>query len=145
MSSAAAIRVSSTSILANRVVCVSPGIYYTGAGINPARAFGPDVVNHNFPGYHWIYWVGPLLGSLVATGFFYILEALNWRTTNPGQDYDDLEYQMISPSNPTTRPNVAHAPLDMTNTLSRASMGKEVTAGHESSPSTLHPEEQLAR
>lgn len=36
------------------------------ASLNPARSFAPDVVNAKFPGYHWIYWVGPLLGSLLA-------------------------------------------------------------------------------
>merc|ERR1712230_264990 len=84
-------------------------IYYTGAGINPARAFGPDVITHSFPGYHWIYWIGPLLGALVAASFFYILQALEWDTANPGQDYDNLEVQMMVPHKRTARPNVAHA------------------------------------
>ena len=30
------------------------GIYYTGASLNPARTFGPDVIV-GFPDYHWIY------------------------------------------------------------------------------------------
>jgi len=81
-------------------------IYYTGAGINPARAFGPDVVNRSFPGYHWIYWLGPALGSLLAASFYHLLEAFNWKTANPGQDYDDLEAQAIDPSKSTLRPNV---------------------------------------
>jgi aquaporin related protein len=85
-------------------------IYYTGAGINPARAFGPDVVSGSFPGYHWIYWVGPALGSLVAAGYFYLLEIFDWKTANPGQDYDDLETQMITPAKKTARPNVACQP-----------------------------------
>lgn len=83
------------------------GIYYTGAGINPARAFGPDVVTHSFPGYHWIYWVGPLLGSLLSSGLFYLFEAFDWKTANPGQDYDDIETQMIDPTKITFRPNIS--------------------------------------
>ncbi|KAI1629222.1 aquaporin rerated protein [Exophiala viscosa] len=87
-------------------------VYYTGAGINPARAFGPDVVSHSFPGHHWIYWVGPVLGSLVAAAFFYLLEMFEWKTANPGQDYDDLETQVVTPGKKTVRPNVVlQAPL----------------------------------
>jgi hypothetical protein len=82
------------------------GIYYTGAGLNPARAFGPDVVTHNFPGYHWIYWIGPALGSFLSAAFFYLLELLDWKTANPGQDFDDLETQAMTPSKTTDRPIV---------------------------------------
>jgi aquaporin related protein len=38
----------------------------TTAGMNPARAFAPAVVNGSFPSYHWIYWIGPILGALLA-------------------------------------------------------------------------------
>ncbi|MEK7528890.1 MAG: aquaporin [Patescibacteria group bacterium] len=41
------------------------GFGLTGAAINPARAFGPAVVA-NFWTLHYIYWVGPLIGSLLA-------------------------------------------------------------------------------
>ncbi|KIX93958.1 uncharacterized protein Z520_10295 [Fonsecaea multimorphosa CBS 102226] len=82
-------------------------IYYTGAGINPARALGPDVVTHSFPTYHWIYWIGPFLGSFVSAVFFFLLEVFNWKTANPGQDYDDLETQTITPYRTTPRANVA--------------------------------------
>ncbi|OAP55191.1 hypothetical protein AYL99_10891 [Fonsecaea erecta] len=82
-------------------------IYYTGAGINPARAFGPDVITHSFPHYQWIYWIGPFLGSLLSAAFFFLLEVFDWKTANPGQDYDDLETQVITPTKTTSRPNVA--------------------------------------
>jgi len=86
-------------------------MYYTGAGVNPARAFAPDVITHHFPGYHWIYWVGPFLGSFVSAGFFFILEVFDWQSANPGQDYDDLETQIVSPWKSTERPNIAHPNL----------------------------------
>src|ERR1700742_4632537 len=81
-------------------------VYFTGAGMNPARAFGPAVINHSFPGYHWIYWVGPLLGSLVAAAFYHILEFLDWKTANPGQDFDDLEAQTLDAHKHTPRTKV---------------------------------------
>jgi len=29
------------------------GVYFTGGSLNPARSFGPCVVNRDFHGYHW--------------------------------------------------------------------------------------------
>ncbi|KAA8650228.1 aquaporin [Aspergillus tanneri] len=70
------------------------GDYYTGGSLNPARSLGPDVINRSFPGYHWIYWVGPLLGSLLASGFFGLLTLFEYTTVNPGQDFNDWEAKM---------------------------------------------------
>ncbi|VEN40386.1 unnamed protein product [Callosobruchus maculatus] len=39
---------------------------FTGASMNPVRSFGPAVWNNDFRS-HWIYWIGPTLGSLIAT------------------------------------------------------------------------------
>jgi aquaporin related protein len=55
--------------------------------LNPARSLGPAVVNRSFPGYFWIYWLGPVLGSLLACGFYTLLKYLRWRECNPGQDW----------------------------------------------------------
>jgi aquaporin rerated protein, other eukaryote len=46
------------------------GTPYTGSSVNPARSFGPAVVEHSFPIYHWIYWLGPALGAFLAAGFY---------------------------------------------------------------------------
>ena len=44
----------------------------SGASMNPARSFGPDLLLWNFSNY-WIYIVGPIAGALVAVGIAYIL------------------------------------------------------------------------
>ncbi|KAK4227380.1 putative aquaporin [Podospora fimiseda] len=67
------------------------GVYFTGGSLNFARSLGPAVVNGSFPGYFWIYFVGPILGSLLASGFYALLKYLRWKECNPGQDSDDLE------------------------------------------------------
>ncbi|XP_029452842.1 lens fiber major intrinsic protein [Rhinatrema bivittatum] len=41
------------------------GVYYTGAGMNPARSFAPALITRNFTN-HWIYWVGPLIGGALG-------------------------------------------------------------------------------
>jgi aquaporin Z len=44
----------------------------SGASMNPARTFGPDVVAANFDAY-WVYVAGPLAGAVVAVAIAFVL------------------------------------------------------------------------
>jgi hypothetical protein len=56
------------------------GVNYSGASVNPARSFGPCVAAADFPGYFWIYFVGPILGALLAAGFYHFVKVCtSWR------------------------------------------------------------------
>jgi aquaporin Z len=37
----------------------------SGTSTNPARTLGPAIISGNFDGW-WIYWVGPMLGTVAA-------------------------------------------------------------------------------
>ena len=67
------------------------GVYYTGGSLNPARSFGPCVVTGIFDVEHWIYWVGPGLGAVVALVFYQFIKMLEYEVANPGQDDDDKD------------------------------------------------------
>jgi aquaporin Z len=70
----------------------------SGASMNPARTFGPDLVGLNFSDY-WVYLLGPLTGAVSAVGIAYVLRgrgggrsgsaaaqgALNTEEQNPEQ------------------------------------------------------------
>ena len=44
----------------------------SGASMNPARTFGPDLVGRDFSDY-WVYVAGPLSGAVIAVGLAYVL------------------------------------------------------------------------
>src|SRR5438445_481227 len=53
--------------------------HITGAAMNPARAFGPQLLG-NFWGEGWIYYLGPAIGALIAAVAY---EYLYLRPTEP--------------------------------------------------------------
>ncbi|KNG43991.1 aquaporin-like protein [Stemphylium lycopersici] len=87
------------------------GVFFTGGSLNPARSFGPCVVTMNFPGYHYIYWIGPFMGTLLAWAMYLIVKSVEYERINPGQDFDDHEAALFEPSgDPEDEANV-HRPV----------------------------------
>ncbi|KAL5119789.1 hypothetical protein ACEQ8H_002395 [Pleosporales sp. CAS-2024a] len=70
------------------------GVYYTGGSLNPARSFGPCVVTGIFDKEHWIYWVGPAVGTILAVIFYKFIKILEYEVANPGQDDDDKDAEI---------------------------------------------------
>ena len=52
---------------------------FTGAAMNPARAFGPELAGKLWTSW-WVYWIGPMVGALLASGLY---EYLYLRPTQP--------------------------------------------------------------
>nr|ASU09546.1 aquaporin 1 [Rhizophagus irregularis] len=61
-------------------LCAGP---YTGASLNPARTLGPAIVANQYGRAHWIYYVGPVLGGLLAAGYWHILNQLGALKEDP--------------------------------------------------------------
>lgn len=58
-------------------------IGFTGASLNPARSFGPALVEWYFRN-HSVFWLGPLIGATAAPPVFYLI----YDTVNP----DDVQF-----------------------------------------------------
>lgn len=58
------------------------GAPVSGASMNPARSFAPELVGGDLSNY-WIYVVGPILGAMLAVGFEFILKG---KATAAGAD-----------------------------------------------------------
>jgi len=67
------------------------GVFWTGGSLNPARSLGPSVVQKSFPDYHWIYWIGPLVGALLAAALYKLVKSLEYERANP-----DAEAQPVT-------------------------------------------------
>ena len=61
----------------------------SGASMNPARSFGPDVVLADFSQY-WIYALGPVVGALLAVGAAWILRGSGRDRTSSRAAQGDL-------------------------------------------------------
>jgi aquaporin Z len=61
----------------------------SGASMNPARTFGPDLVGTTFSGY-WVYVAGPLAGAVLAVGLAFILRGGGGGRSGVGAAQGDL-------------------------------------------------------
>jgi aquaporin rerated protein, other eukaryote len=110
-------------------------VYYTGGSLNPARSFGPCIANASFPSEHWIYWLGPVLGALVASGFFWFIKSCEYETANPGQDFDDLEANAFNPEEDLARPVVSrNAVVDRSESRDLAERNRPSSSGRSPDP-----------
>ncbi|XP_057213706.1 aquaporin-8a.2 [Triplophysa rosa] len=54
------------------IINILAGGDISGTCLNPARAFGPALMT-NYWTYHWVYWVGPITGGVVAAALVRLL------------------------------------------------------------------------
>ena len=61
----------------------------SGASMNPARTFGPDLVSWTFTGY-WVYVAGPLAGAVIAVAIAFVLRGPGGGKSGSGAAQGDI-------------------------------------------------------
>ena len=68
----------------------------SGASMNPARTFGPDLVATDFTNY-WVYVAGPLTGALLAVGAAWVLRGSGGGRSGSAAAQGDLSTEVANP------------------------------------------------
>lgn len=71
----------------------------SGASMNPARTFGPNLVSGDWTAY-WAYVAGPLLGALIAVGVGYLLRGAGGGRVGSLAAQGDLAPDVADPNRP---------------------------------------------
>ncbi len=67
----------------------------TGTGMNPARSFGPELLSNNWNKNSWVYYVGPILGGiLAAANYEFVLTKKRESYWRPKGDTTSLDEQV---------------------------------------------------
>ncbi|MGO8906369.1 MAG: aquaporin [Solirubrobacteraceae bacterium] len=69
----------------------------SGASMDPARTFGPDVVGGDFRDY-WVYLAGPLLGAVIAVGAAFVLRGPGGGAVGSGAAQGVLDTDIVDPT-----------------------------------------------
>ncbi|KAJ6223472.1 hypothetical protein RDWZM_002017 [Blomia tropicalis] len=80
----------SLSIGAAYLVASLTGLPASGASMNPARSLGPAFVMNRWQ-YHWVYWIGPLTGAIVAALIYEFIFDTKKVGTFVMDTFDDIE------------------------------------------------------
>jgi aquaporin Z len=68
----------------------------SGASMNPARTFGPDLIGKDF-GSYWVYVAGPIVGAILAVGAAWVLRGAGGGRAGSGAAQGDLFTEVERP------------------------------------------------
>ena len=68
----------------------------SGASMNPARTFGPDLASVTFTSY-WVYIAGPIAGAVIAVGIAFVLRGPGGGKSGAGAAQGDLFTEPYEP------------------------------------------------
>lgn len=71
----------------------------SGASMNPARTFGPDLVGTDFTSY-WVYVAGPLVGAALAVGAAWVLRGAGGGRAGSAAAQGDIHTEVEHPDKP---------------------------------------------
>ena len=79
----------------------------SGASMNPARTFGPDLASTTFTSY-WVYIAGPIAGAVIAVGIAFVLRGRGGDKSAQERPKVTCSPRATSPASPEDAGHVCH-------------------------------------